>query len=261
MRNLQLILLAIIALTFIVSCEKDENKSKETLNKETISAKWLVNGSSDYESFEFNESGNYIIVKNTAKKSTSEDAIIFGTYEFIDNKKITLNDFGTLKISEIYSNSISFSLQLSNNPDNEIIIEASKKDEMESTKRTDLLCKTWDLVTLNDTSVAGTDMELKILFSKAGTYYISYVNRNDGELAQWKWKNEAETELLYSWDDEPNWEEVDFVEIPELTSNTLKIIEDETEYVLQPASNKKSARGQESKFLLENIEKRSILKK
>ena len=63
MRNLKQILLSILVLTFIAACDKDENDPKETLEKATISAKWNVDNSSEYESFEFNESGNYIVLK------------------------------------------------------------------------------------------------------------------------------------------------------------------------------------------------------
>ena len=244
MKFLKQILVAIFVLTFIPSCDKDENEPKENLEKAAISAKWIVSNPSKYESFEFNESGNYIVVENTITKSTNDKIILFGTYEIIDNKTIILSDFGTLTISKINENSISFSIQLTSNPDNEIIIDASKQEEMESSARTVLLCRTWQLLTVNDTSVIGTDMELTVLFSAAGTYFVSYVKPeggNVGGLAQWKWKNEAETQFLYSWEEVPVWDEEDYVEILELSSTTLKIIEDEVTYVLQPISNTKSA--------------------
>jgi len=244
MRNLKQILLAILVLTFITACDKDENDPKETLEKTTISAKWNVDNSSEYESFEFNESGNYIVVKNTTTKSTNNQVVLFGTYEIIDAKTLTLADFGTLTISEVNESSISFSINLTSDSDNEIIINASKQDEIESSTKTDLLCRTWEMVTENGVPVAGTEMELTVLFSKAGTYFVSFANPEDeseGGLALWKWNNDEETQLLYSWEEVPNWEEEYYVEIPELTANTLKIIEDEDISVLQPVSNKKSA--------------------
>jgi len=252
MNSIKLIFVAIFTLTIIISCEKDENNPKETLEKETISAKWIVDGTSDYESFEFNKSGNYIVVEITTTKSTNDQIVLFGTYEIIDNKTVVLPDFGTIKISEINDNSISFSILLTRNPNNEIIINASRQEEMESSTRTDLLCRTWEMVTVNGEDVAGTDMELTVLFSAAGTYFVSYTNpedENDGGLAQWKWKDEAETKLLYSWDEIPVWDEADIVEISELTSNTLKVIEVDDTYILQPVSNTKSAIIETSKSL------------
>lgn len=263
MRNLKMISLAILVLTFITACNKDENDPKETLEKSAISAKWNVDNSSEYESFEFNESGNYIVVENTTTKSTDDQIVLFGTYEIIDNKTIVLSDFGTLTISGINENSISFSIQLTSNPDNEIIIHASKQEEMESSVNTKLLCRTWEMVTINDTSVVGTDMELTVLFSAAGTYFVSYTNPDDenvGGLAQWKWKDEAQTQILYSWDETPIWDEANSIEVPELTTSTLKVIEDGDTYVLQPVSNKKSAIIKTSKRLSDRTKKSFFIK-
>jgi len=256
MRNLKQILFAILVLTFFTACNKDKNDPKETLEKATISAKWNVDNSSEYESFEFNENGNYIVVKNTTTKSTNDQIILFGTYEIFDNKTIVLSDFGTLILSKVDENSISFSIKLTSNPNNEITINASKQEEMESTTRTDLLCRTWEMITVNGESVVGTHMELTVLFSKAGTYFVSYANpedENDGGIAQWKWKNEAETQFLYSWDEFPIWEDEDYAEIPELTSTKLKIIDAEDIYILQPISATKSAMIKSSKILSKRL--------
>ena len=259
MKNLNQILIAIFVLTFVTACDKDENDPKETLEKATISAKWIVSNSSDYESFEFNESGNYIVVINTTTKSTNDQVVLFGTYEIIDDKTIILTNFGTITISDINENSISFSLNLASDPDNKIVIKASKQDEIESSTKTDLLCRTWEMVTENGEPVAGTDMDLIVLFSKAGTYFVSFANpedESDGGLAQWMWKDEAETQLLYSWDEEPNWDEENYAEISELAANTLKIVEDEDTWVLQPVSNTKSAIIKSSKESLIRLKSR-----
>lgn len=260
MKNLKKFLVLILVLTSIISCKKDEKKPA-TLKKETISAKWIVSGTSDYKSFEFNKSGNYIVVKSI---TTNDEIVLFGTYKITDNTTIALSDFGTLKISEINTTKISFSFKLTNNPDNEINIIATKQEEMQSSTRTDLLCRTWEMVTINGENVVGTDMELTVLFSSAGTYFVSFANpedENDGGLAQWKWKDETETKLLYSWDVIPVWDEETFVEIPELTANKLKIIEYEDTYVLQPVSNTKSAIIKTSKNLSNSVMNSGFFKK
>jgi len=244
MTNLKQILLIILASTFVTACDKDVNDPKETLEKATICAKWNVNNSSEYKSFEFNECGNYIVVKNTTAKSTNKRVVLFGTYEIINANMLTLADFGTLTISEVNESSISFSINLTSDPENEFIINASKQDEIESSTKTDLLCRTWEMVTENGVPVAGTKMELTIMFSKAGTYFVSFANpddENEGGLAQWKWNNDEETQLLYSWEEVPNWEEEDYAEIPELTVNTLTIVQHGDTWVLQPVFNTKSA--------------------
>lgn len=251
MKSLKQILVAIFVLTFIVvSCNKDKNDPKETLEKAAISAKWIVSGSNEYESFEFNESGNYIVVKNLTTKSTNDQIILFGTYEIIDNKTIVLSDFGTLTISEINENSISFSIHSSSYPDNDIVITASKQEEMENSTNTELLCRTWKMVSVNGVDVADTEYELSVLFSKAGTYFVEYANSEDedaGGLAHWKWSDNSETKFLYSWETPPVWEEEDIVEVIELTNNSLKILDrfgenEEELYELVPVVNTKSAK-------------------
>jgi hypothetical protein len=264
MKNFKTFLIAIFALTSIISCTKDENKPNKPLEKETISAKWIVGGTSVYESFEFNKSGNYIVVKNVTTKSESSQIVLFGTYVIVDKTTITLSNFGTLKISTITDNSIGFTVQLTGNPTSAIVITATKQNEMAATTRTDLLCRTWEMVTYNGESVTGTDMELTVLFSKAGTYFVSFADpsdENDGGLAQWKWKNVAETEMLYSWDEIPVWSEANSVQIPELTATTLKIIEHEDTYVLQPASITKSVALKTSKSLSNKIIKTRLFKR
>jgi len=235
MKNSKLILLAIFTLTIITSCKKDKNDLQTNLNKENISGKWDVNGTNDYESFEFNHSGNYIVVKDKKTKSSNGQSIQFGTYEIIDDKTVLLSDFGNITISEINDNSISFSIQLLNDPNNEITLNASKHDEMESTPRTELMCRTWELITMDGNPVEGTEYEATVLFSEAGTYFVTWYNGDVG-LSHWKWKDASETEFLYSWAEVPVWETAPSVEIPELTNYTLKMIVKSSGrvYILQP---------------------------
>lgn len=252
MKQLIVFVTVFTILASINSCKKDENKTNDPIDKETISAKWIVDGTSDYESFEFNLSGNYIIVKEDAKKSKNELVVLFGTYEIIDDKTIILSDFGKIIVSEVGENTISFLIVLDSDPDNKISINAIKKDEMQTSTRTELLCRTWELVTVDGEDVAGTDMELTVLFSAAGTYFVSFANpegENDGGLAQWKWKDGNEIILCYSWEGEPTCDGTHEVEISELTTNKLKIIEYEMIYVLRPASNRKSAIISSGNFL------------
>jgi len=242
MKNLNQIIVAVFILTSMFSCQKDENKPKEDIKNENISAKWIVNDVSDYESFEFNISGNYIVVKNTSIKSTNSQNIYFGTYK-INGNTIILSDFGTLKVSTINNNSISFSFHPLNSKD-VIMIDASKHDEMEKTTRTTLLCRTWQVITYNGENVTGTKYDATILFSASGTYFVKFANPNEDQtdgMAYWKWKDETEIKFLYTWD-YPEWDEQDEVEILELTDNTLKFLADWDElYELEPVINSKSA--------------------
>ena len=95
MKKTMLILTAIFASAFLISC--DRNGDLPIVKKELISAKWNLT-SDDYKSFEFNMDGNYIAVKNTDTKAKSNESVFFGTYEITDDITVTLSDFGTLKI-------------------------------------------------------------------------------------------------------------------------------------------------------------------
>jgi hypothetical protein len=248
MKYLQNILLAMILLTFFTACEKEEDNANETETRSTLSAKWLVENSNIYKSFEFNESGNYIIEKH----AFGLNDLLFGNYEVIDDKNISLDNFGTISINEINENTIDFTVKLTEEPENEVIINATKKEELQSSTKTDLLCRTWQMITENGVSVKGTEDELTVLFSQAGTYFVTFLNRpeevidgveyTDGGLAQWRWRNTEENRISYSWDldDLVNWEEQGFADILELTKDKLVISEYGDVWELRPATNTKS---------------------
>ena len=82
-------------------------------------------------------------------------------------------------------------------------------------------------------------MTFTVLFSKAGTYFVSKVNGGGG-IKQWKWNDDAETQLLYSWGVVPVFTDDHYVDIPELSSTKLIIIEYKQTYILQPVSTSKS---------------------
>ena len=180
-----------------------------------------------YESFEFNESGNYIVVTNTTTKSTNSQVIIYGTYEIIDYSTIVMSDFGTIKLTMVDENSISFSIQMASNPEANISINATKQEEMEASTNTDLLCKTWKMVEVDgEVVVEGSPYDFSVLMSKAGTYFSfqrTSEQENSGEIANWKWKDDTETEFLYSWKNPPVWDEEDRVIILGLSTDKLKI--------------------------------------
>lgn len=68
MRNMEQVLLLVLIFTSIISCKKTNDQPSESAEKQMISVKWVVDGTSDYKSFEFNSSGNYIIVKKGYNK-------------------------------------------------------------------------------------------------------------------------------------------------------------------------------------------------
>jgi hypothetical protein len=254
-------LLLVVLLGAFSSCKKNDADPLVNLDKPSISAKWVVTGSNEYDSFEFNESGNYIVIKKlnfgslissihpgsifggasrektgiaNGRVQDTNPSIRFGTYEIVNNT-IQLAGLGTLTVTQINDNSISFSFQLTGNS-NSITINATKQAEIASSSNTDLLCRTWKLVSINGSSPVGTEFDgLTILFSKAGTYFVTYADNNN-EMAQWKWKNNAQTELMYTWDRDL-WDEDDFVYINQLSLTSLKLTEYGETFEFKPIGN------------------------
>jgi hypothetical protein len=245
MKNLRQILFAMLVLTLIASCNKDEDASNDDLSIEstTINAKWIVTGSSDYESFEFNESGNYIVVKNTSTKSTNDPTIFFGTYEVVNETTLVLSDFGTLTLSSISENTNSITIQLVSNTDNEISVDASKQEEIESSTNTDLLCQTWEAVSLDGISLSN----FYVLFSTAGTYFL--YSEVDGEqsmdLGTWAWCNTDENKLTFTLDYVLDCDGIEIIYDLQLTSDSFVGIDMENgaamELIMKPAISTKSA--------------------
>jgi hypothetical protein len=244
-------ILVLLTVATLISCDKSENSTDNNVNNITYKAKWLVEENGDYKSFEFNESGNYIIVKNAPEGSATSEIVRFGTYETTDDKVLNLSNFGILKIQNTTANRMSFSIATLDNPETEINLNAQRQAEIANSTSTDLLCRTWELVTTNGETVAGTDMELTVLFSAAGTYFVTYLNptdENDGGLAQWVWTNSNEDSLCYSWDGTaPVCNGENTVSITSLSANTLTIVENSDVYVLQPLTSGKSTNTQSIK--------------
>ncbi|HEY3405148.1 MAG TPA: hypothetical protein VGK59_17310 [Ohtaekwangia sp.] len=229
MRIFQKILAIVLVIASVISCSDDsDGKKSDSALKESIEGKWIVTSSSgrvssdSYESFEFNLSGNFIIV--------IDGEVIFGIYEVIDDETIELEDYGTFKLVSVDGSSISFTFT----PDSgdEITFTADKAPQVENSSKTKLLCKTWELVELDGEPVAGTDYELTVLFSDAGTYYVSITG-----LATWQWKDNDETTICYSWEGDPTCTESNQAIIHELTNNKLVISDLLSDYELKPATN------------------------
>ncbi|MHA7943746.1 hypothetical protein ACJOV8_011795 [Formosa sp. 3Alg 14/1] len=266
MKKFSLILLTVFVFALIIGCDSSdngENDLTETTEDTTINAKWVVTNASTYESFEFNESGNYIILKTSEDQRTTEEPnILFGTYSLIDDDTIVLSDFGTLIISNIDENSIQFALALASAPEQTIQIEASKQLEIEKSTNTDLLCQTWQLVSFNGENVIGTTEALTVLFSRAGTYFVtntSPLSSNQGGLASWSWNNSAQTQIYYNWGQ--GNETSGYADITELTSNSLVIDEDGEISVLTPISNSETTAVKPENKTAKDILKTGLFKR
>jgi len=118
MKNLKHLLLLLISVTVLVSCAKIFGE----LDVQTLSGKWLIAGSDDYESFEFTEDFTYIVVQFTS----SGEETISGTYEIKGLNKVLMDGFGKVKVTSIDEEMIYFTLTLEEDPDTEIELSATK---------------------------------------------------------------------------------------------------------------------------------------
>lgn len=236
MKNLSKILILSLFTAFLFSCSDDDDNNQRgddttdpTLAEViTDDSKWTsISTDSKILSLEFNSSGNYIVVENTSVKSTDGQQIHFGTYTRKDNSTITLSNLGSVKVNSVVNNAATMEITLTGSS-TPITFRGVKSQEITSTTKTDLLCQTWEIVTYNGESVKGTEDEAgTVVFSKAGTYYITRPNGDGGGLAEWKWKPETnETQFLYTWDGSfEGTYDGSFVTVNELTETYLKITE------------------------------------
>jgi hypothetical protein len=277
MKKLKQILVTILVMTSIMSCEKEESNQQVTLKQETISGKWIVDGATEFKSFEFNKNGNYILVKNSTTKTgkltnmMGDETILFGTYKILDSDTILLSGFGTIKITNINQDTMDYTITLEGSDKKIFNISVTKAKEMVSSIKTELLCRTWKMVEENGHRLVDAEGIQIFLFSKAGTYFTSYdtpLGEPDTELVKWKWKDETETKLLYSWKETPEWnidnDDEGEAEIIELTNNMLKVHEkndnnEEFTYILEPYLAAKTTRFKSSGNKSNTIAKRGFL--
>jgi hypothetical protein len=223
----------ISVILFNSSCSRE----RYGITKDMLSGKWVVQGSSLYESFEFNESGNYIVIRSSSGKAEKGSEVIYGQYE-INNETVNLYDFGSLNDVEIEGDQM-IATVVEDNSSTPVDIQTTKAAEYENSSRTDLLCRTWKIVSWNGQTSNPYDAR-EILFSRAGTYLVTYSD-NDTGLSSWQWKDSNEQILCYNWYGFPTCTGANEVEISNLTNTTCTISEDDDIYKLEPASTSKSA--------------------
>lgn len=238
MKTLKLLFSVVLIFAIVLACKKDDEEDTPpaddpvTVTKSTVSAKWDVQGDSDFTTFEFNESGTYVVVKSSPDKEITEDIILFGSYT-IDGNLMLLENFGTLKIKALTDEQITFAIKLLNESDFGEDLVAIKLEEIPSSTNTQMLCRTWKLITVDGEPVAGTSQELFVVFYQSGTYVVTYVESSElGGLAQWKWYDSNENAFCFSWDGEPDC--IDDVAQVVLSAEALTIIDAIAEYNLIP---------------------------
>jgi hypothetical protein len=215
----------------VVGCDNGSTGSSGSgiVSKETISGKWEI-GDSSNSTFEFTTDNIYIVVGNfgqpTSRAVTQQVYVYTGKYTISDSK-ITLEGFGVIEVKSFSDEAFIFSLKLADSNESYNFQAIKQENTIASSSRTNLLCRYWKVVKVSDSDFED-DIGKGVLFSKAGTYLVTFNDGTSG-LAEWKWKNTEQTILQYSWD---QWEDYGEVQIQELTVSSFKLVENNTAWEL-----------------------------
>ncbi len=247
-RILSFVMMAALAFgtAAFTACSDDEkgngngNGNGNTGNS-SLAGKWEVEENDlGIVSVEFDGRNNYVVVatnewlnismnrhRPTSRAEVEIEYIpLFGTYT-VEGDKVILSGFGTITISSIADGVIEFTLEV-DGEDEAVSLSGEKQQEMASSSKTDMLCRTWKLVSMNPPVVEeGEDGDSKpefVYFSKAGTYLVSFEN-GESMLSNWKWKSEADGTIYYSDEFPPVWEDEYTATVTKLTANLLEVTE------------------------------------
>jgi hypothetical protein len=216
------------------------------LTKEQVTGKWEVSNSSRYKSFEFTESGNYIVIRKSSSKSTA-DEVEMGVYDFGEDGSIILPGFGEIENFESTGNSANFDVNDESYPGDPEPVLSIKSAQYQETTKTELLCKTWKVVSFNGKSTNPGNAK-EILFSRSGTYLVSYLDGTTG-LSSWQWKDNKEEYICYSWYGNPSCNGSNEVKVYDLTESSCKLNEDGDIWIFEVVVNKSA----EIKSIIQNI--------
>ncbi len=245
MKNILVLLSTFFAFTFI-SC--NSNTNQDALDDLIIDAKWIIEDSNTYESFEFNNSGDYIVILNmnnmtqstlASDVASSDDiltrsdasSIIVGTYVSNGDNAVIMDGFGEVEIVTSDSESVSFNLTLEGETE-AVTLYSTVAETVSTSYETELLCRKWNFVGFSidgeeydmNTNEDGYGFPSSILFSKAGTYLVTYSNEEiSNAIIQWKWKSEDTGTFYYAKDG--YWSENEYATITTLTSTKLVVSE------------------------------------
>jgi len=235
MKLVKLLFALFIGATLVTSCSSDDSQENEIdktqITVDNISGKWLTNNAEGLQSIEFNESMSYILVELDGFLDTES---YFGTYSINNNSEIVLGDLGVLSSIDLSENTLDFVYETS---DGDI---ASFKtngvvETISSSLKSEWLSKTWNLISVDDELVEGTDDALHVLFSQVGTYYVDFINDNYDFNSQWMWQNDTEQVICYSHSGSPDCiADENEVIIVEVTDTKLVMSEDDVIFVMEP---------------------------
>lgn len=181
-------------------------------------------------------SGNRLLLNRTAQtRATQYDNFVYGTFTSLGNGRYQLEDFGTITLATGTDGQVT-GITVDSNRYGSATVTVSKESTMADSDMSNALCRTWRVERVHyvstdlETGESDEDTELpgqypdtaeEILFSKSGTYLVSY---NDGslEMARWRWRDEAAGSFYYTW--EETWNEEDYATIT-FSGNTAVVYE------------------------------------
>lgn len=252
MKSIFKILFFALVLISFSACSKSEESEENPLTgdnnpvtADNISAKWLLSDTTNtYQSIEFNESGNYIVImnQNIAKNAYLKSESLYfqyGVYKIGINDTIFLSDFGKIAVKKCDSTNISFAL-FPNSEAKGFDMAGVRSKEIAKDTNTDLLCRTWTLKEEYENEEKVESDSLDVVFYKSGTYFVyNYTDSRSGGLAEWRWETTGQRQIRYTWDGTWDGGESGVNIVVELTKTKL-IIEDSREkdriytYILEP---------------------------
>ena len=230
-----LVLLAVLTVPCFFSCSDDTEDVVVNMNPpqyESVSGKYeITDSSSPYASIELGASGDYVVIKRSggyavsslqkgnlfsrkapASRAVTYDNVVYGTYIQIDDETFNLEGFGVIQLKSNGGQGIT-DVIIKPNGGNEMTFAVKKAETMGDDDLTNALCRTWKVTNIHERGYDSYDGEYddtytpdeyygaiaEVMFSKSGTF-LSFYNDNEVEAHFWKWENQGERQIRYSWD-------------------------------------------------------------
>ena len=230
-----LVLLAVLTVPCFFSCSDDTEDVVVNMNPpqyESVSGKYeITDSSSPYASIELGASGDYVVIKRSggyavsslqkgnlfsrkapASRAVTYDNVVYGTYIQIDDETFNLEGFSVIQLKSNGGQGIT-DVIIKPNGGNEITFAVKKAETMGDDDLTNALCRTWKVTNIHERGYDSYDGEYddtytpdeyygaisEVMFSKSGTF-LSFYNDNEIEAHFWKWENQGERQIRYSWD-------------------------------------------------------------
>lgn len=230
-----LVLLAVLTVPCFFSCSDDTEDVVVNMNPpqyESVSGKYeITDSSSPYASIELGASGDYVVIKRSggyavsslqkgnlfsrkapASRAVAYDNVVYGTYIPIDDETFNLEGFGVIQLKSNGGQGIT-DVIIKPNGGNEMAFAVKKAATMGDDDLTNALCRTWKVTNIHERGYDSYDGEYddtytpdeyygaisEVMFSKSGTF-LSFYNDNEIEAHFWKWENQGERQIRYSWD-------------------------------------------------------------